>query len=89
MIGVNLNNQYWYLTYYSILDHKRHKYMSIAFDSYEGAEREKTLLEEEYKKRWSQHTDEEIQQMWINGITMYVSMVGRDYKVEPAKFRSL
>lgn len=63
--------------------------MSIAFDSYESADREKNLLEEEYNKRWSQYTDEQIQNMHIAGMVMYVSMIGRDYKVEPAKFKRL
>ncbi len=81
--------QIWKLTYFSILDFERHTYMNIGFESPEAAEREKKRLERDYEKQWSKHTDEDIQQMWTSGYVMYVSMFGRDFKVEPIKLRVL
>jgi len=89
MIGVSSSKQYWKLTYLSILDGQRHTYMNIAFESPERAQREQDALELEYQKRWSKWTDDEIRQMYINGTQMYVSIIGRDYEVEPIKLRAL
>ena len=83
------SKQLWKLTYLSVLDFERHTYMNIGFESPEAAEREKKRLQEDYEKRWSKYTDEEIQQMWIQGTVMYVSMHGRDFEVEPIKLRAL
>lgn len=81
--------QIWKLTYLSILDGKRHTYMSIGFESSERAKKEQDLLEKEYSERWSKWTDDEIRQMYIDGMRMYVSIIGRDYKVEPSKIKLL
>lgn len=61
--------------------------MNIGFESPERAEREKDLLEKEYKKRWSEYSDDEIREMYINGKRMCISMYGRDFKVEPVKLK--
>jgi hypothetical protein len=63
--------------------------MNIAFESPERAKAEQDILEKEYQKRWSKWTDDEIRQMYIDGHQMYVSIIGRDYKVEPVKLRAL
>lgn len=85
---MNSNKQLFKITYISILDGAKHTYMNIGFESYERAEREKDLLEKEYKKRWSEYSDDEIREMYINGTKMYISMFGRDFKVEPIKLRN-
>jgi hypothetical protein len=63
--------------------------MDIGFSSPEAAQREADLLQREYEKRWKERTDDDIRQMYIDGIQMYVSMIGRDYKVEPIKLQAL
>ena len=63
--------------------------MNIAFESPERAKSEQDKLEREYDKRWSKWTDDDIRQMWIDGTQMYVSIIGRDYAVEPVKLKAL
>lgn len=61
--------------------------MNIGFESPEAAQRESDLLQKEYQKKWSKWTDDEIRQKYIDGTQMYVSIIGRDYKVEPIKLQ--
>jgi len=63
--------------------------MNIGFESPEAAQIEAEALQREYQKRWSHWTDDKIRQMYIDGTQMYVSIVGRDYKVEPIKLQAL
>lgn len=77
------------LTYLSILDGLRHTYMNIGFDSPGAAQRELDLLKRDYDKKWKEYTDDYIRQMYMDGIQMYISMIGRDYKIEPIKLRAL
>ena len=79
----------WKLTYLSILDGQRHTYMNIGFESPEAAEQERDKLQREYEKRWAQRTDDEIRQMYLNGIKMYTAMIAREYKIEPIKLRKV
>jgi hypothetical protein len=59
--------------------------MNIGFKSEEKAQEEIDSLVRNYEKRWAKHTDEEIINMHLAGIKMYVQMIGREYKVEPIK----
>jgi hypothetical protein len=63
--------------------------MNIGFESPEAAQREADKLQVEYQKRWSEWTDDQIRQKYIDGEQMYVSIIGRDFKVEPIKLRAL
>ena len=84
-----MNKELHKITYLSILDGKRHSYMNIGFESFEAAESEKIKLIRVYNKRWSNHTDVEIIKMEAAGIVMSTPMIGREYKIEKIKIKTM